>query len=38
MGLSGPRFHAPLHIFPPPPGSVGGLPRTTGGGALVGSI
>ena len=28
--LSGPRFHAPLHNFTPPPGPAGGLSRTTG--------
>ena len=26
--ISGPRFHAPLHIFPPPPGPAGGPSRT----------
>ena len=32
--ISGPRFHAPLHISPPPPGPAGGPPRTwRGGGA-----
>ena len=37
-GLCGPRFHAPLHIFPPPPGPAGGPSRNTGKGALVGGI
>ena len=33
-GISGPPFHAPLHIFPPPPGPAGGPSRTwRGGGA-----
>ena len=31
-GLSGPRFHAPLHIFSPPPGPAGVPSRTTGWG------
>ena len=30
--LSGPRFHASLHIFPPPPGPAGSPSRTPGGG------
>ena len=30
-GLSGLRFHAPLHIFPPPPGPAGSPSHTTGG-------
>ena len=31
--ISGPRFHAPLHIFPPPPGPAGGPSRTWRGGS-----
>ena len=31
-GLSVPRFHAPLHIFSPPPGPAGGPSRATWGG------
>ena len=37
-GLYRPRFHAPLHIFPPPPGPAGGPSPTRGKRALVGGI
>ena len=33
MAISGPRFHAPLHISPPPPGPAGGPLRTWRGGS-----
>ena len=32
--ISGPRFHAPLHIFPPPPGPAGGPSHTWRGRSL----
>ena len=31
--IAGPRFHAPLHIFPPPPDPAGGPSRTWRGGS-----
>ena len=31
--ISGPSFHVPLHIFPPPPGPAGGPSRTWRGGS-----
>ena len=37
MGLSWPRFHAPLHNFTPPPSPAGGPLRTTGPDRSVGS-
>ena len=33
--ISEPRFHAPLHIFPPPPGPAGGVRRAPEGCSLV---
>ena len=36
--ISGPRFHAPLHIFPPPPGPAGVRRTPEGVGVLAGGI
>ena len=37
-GLSGPRFHAPLHIFHPPPDPAGVRREPQGKGVLIGGI
>ena len=36
--ISGPRFHVPLHIFPPHPGPAGVRRAPEGEGALAGGI
>ena len=38
MAISGPRFHAPVHIFSPPPGPAGVRRAPEGEGALAGGI